>query len=119
MSLVQLGVTRPRPDPLPGWSWAGQPDPPSASRLADFVAAALRGEAERSGTDPPPPSQVCARSAGLPVSSHRDGAIASYGSKLAAAGWRVLSRDRARDRHLLKYPLEAWAWHPAHIENIS
>ena len=58
MSMVQLGVQRPRPDALPGWAWAGQPDPPSATRLADFVAAALRGEAERSGAGPPPPSQV-------------------------------------------------------------
>ncbi len=53
MSLVQLGVSRPRPDPQPGWSWAGPPDPPSATRLADFVASALRSEAEREGAEVP------------------------------------------------------------------
>ncbi len=58
MSLVQLGVSRPRPDPASGWAWAGPPDPPSATRLADFVASALRSEAERGGADVPT-SQVC------------------------------------------------------------
>ena len=58
MSLVQLGVSRPRSDPHPGWAWAGPPDPPSATRLADFVASALRTEAERGGVEVPT-SQVC------------------------------------------------------------
>lgn len=45
MSLVQLGVPRPRVDPEAGWAWAGMEDAILASRLADFVAGALRAEA--------------------------------------------------------------------------
>lgn len=46
MSLAQLGAARPRKDTADGWAWAGPEDPLLASRLSDFVTAALRAEAE-------------------------------------------------------------------------
>ena len=45
MALAQLGVARPGNDTAVGWAWAGQEDILLASRLSDFVTAALRVEA--------------------------------------------------------------------------
>lgn len=58
MSLAQLGVARPSAERTDGWAWAGDEDSVTASRLSDFVAAALQADAERAGAPALPNSPV-------------------------------------------------------------